>query len=257
MFRSRSQGFFLSLCFACTAISLHAQATANLSSQGYYADPEVRVFDRQYWIYPTRSVSADDAEIAQPVFNAEQTELRKQHVIHKDYLLQTGLDAFSSPDLVHWTKHSSVLSVKDVAWAAYAIWAPSAIQLDGKYYLFFAANDIQKSDTFEGGIGVAVSDKPGGPFVDAIGKPLIGQFQHGAQPIDPMVYEDDDGSIYLYYGGQGHCVVAKLSKDLKHVIPMPDGELYKEITPEHYVEGPFMIKRHGTYYFMWSEGDWG
>jgi beta-xylosidase len=257
MLRLRALMFFVSLFIVCTTASLLAQATANLSSQGYYADPEIRVFDHQYWIYPTRSVSADDPVIGKPSFNAQQIELRKQHVIHKDYLLQTGLDAFSSPDLVHWTKHKDVLSVKNVAWAAYAIWAPSAIHLNGKYYLFFAANDIQKTDTFDGGIGVAISDNPGGPFVDAIGKPLIGKFEHGAQPIDPMVYRDDDGSIYLYYGGQGHCVVARLSKDLKHVIPMQDGELYKEITPAHYVEGPFMIKRKGTYYFMWSEGDWG
>lgn len=257
MFRSYAAALFVSIGIACATVSMHAQATTNLSSQGYYADPEVRIFDNQYWIYPTRSVSADDPAIDQPAFNARQASLRKQHVIHKDYLLQTGLDAFSSLDLVHWTKHRSVLSVKDISWAAYAVWAPSAIHLNGKYYLFFAANDIQKTDSFDGGIGVAVSEKPSGPFVDAIGKPLIGRFQHGAQPIDPMVYQDDDGAIYLYYGGQGHCVVAKLSKDLKQVIPMPDGQLFKEITPEHYVEGPFMIKRKGTYYFMWSEGDWG
>ncbi|MBS1802038.1 MAG: glycoside hydrolase family 43 protein [Acidobacteria bacterium] len=254
---SRALSVLVLFVVTCGAVRLNAQSTTNLSSQGYYADPEVHIFDHQYWIYPTRSVSADDPAIEQPAFNAKQSELRKQHVIHKDYLLQTGLDAFSSTDLVHWTKHSSVLSVSNVAWAAYAIWAPSAIFLHGKYYLFFAANDIQKTDNFDGGIGVAVSSQPGGPFVDAIGKPLIGNFQHGAQPIDPMVYQDDDGSLYIYYGGQGHCVVAKLSKDLKRVIPMPDGELYKEITPEHYVEGPFMLKRNGTYYFMWSEGDWG
>ncbi len=87
-------------------------------------------------------------------------------------------------------------------------------------------------------------------------KPLIDHFENGAQPIDPMVYRDDDGSIYLYYGGQGHCNVVRLSADLKRVVPLPDGTLYKEITPEHYVEGPFMIKRKGTYYFMWSEGSW-
>ena len=81
--------------------------------------------------------------------------------------------------------------MKNVAWAAYAIWAPSAIRLNGKCYLFFAANDIQKTDTFAGGIDVAMSDKPGGSFLDAIGKPLIGNFQHAAQPIDPMVYQDD------------------------------------------------------------------
>src|SRR4249920_1139485 len=121
MFLSRALAFFVSLGIACATLSLHSQATANLSSRGYYADPEIRVFDHQYWIYPTRSVSADDPAIGQPTFNAQQTELRKQHVIHKDYLLQTSLDAFSSPDLVHWTKHNSVLSVTNVAWAAYAI----------------------------------------------------------------------------------------------------------------------------------------
>src|ERR1700760_2306693 len=111
MFRSRAFAFVVSLGMSCTTVSLHAQATPNLASQGYYADPEVRVFDHQYWIYPTRSVSADDPPIGDPTFTTRQIELRKQHVIHKDYLLQTGLDAFSSPDLVHWTKHTSVLSV--------------------------------------------------------------------------------------------------------------------------------------------------
>jgi len=243
------------LAAALVASSCFAQATANLSSQGYYADPEIRIFDHQYWIYPTSSSPEETSE--QPAFNAQQTELRTHHVIHPVYLLHTSLDAFSSPDLVHWTKHKHVLSVKNVPWAAYAIWAPSAIEYKGKYYLFFAANDIQKTDTFDGGIGVAVSNKPGGPFVDAIGKPLIGKFFNGAQPIDPMVYRDDDGSVYLYYGGQGHCNVVKLSADMTHVVPMADGTLYKEITPAHYVEGPFMIKRKGVYYFMWSEGDWG
>lgn len=237
------------------AMPCFAQATANLSSQGYYADPEIRIFDHQYWIYPTSSNVGEQSDESH--FNPQQSELRKQHVVHKAYLSQTSLDAFSSPDLVHWTKHPHVLSVANVSWAAYAVWAPSAIYRNGKYYLFFAANDIQKTDTFPGGIGVAVSNKPGGPFKDALGKPLIGAFQNGAQPIDPMAFQDEDGSVYLYYGGQGHCNVAKLSSDLTRVILMPDGTLYKEITPAHYTEGPFMIKRNGTYYFMWSEGDWG
>jgi hypothetical protein len=79
--------------------------------------------------------------------------------------------------------------------------------------------------SFFGGIGIAVSDRPKGPFVDALGKPLIGAFHNGAQPIDPMVYNDNDGSIYFYYGGQGHCNVARLAPDLKSVIPMKDGSL--------------------------------
>jgi beta-xylosidase len=230
------------------------QANTNLAKQGWYADPEIHIFGGQYWIYPTSS--SPDSDNKGKAFNPLQQELRKGHVIHPVYLLHTSLDALSSPDLVHWTKHKDVFDIKDASWAAYAIWAPTAIHLNGKYYLFFAANDIQKKDTFPGGIGVAVSDSPGGPFVDAIGKPLIGEFHNGAQPIDPFVFKDDNGTIYFYYGGQGHCNVARLAPDLKSVIPMKDGEMYREITPEHYVEGPFVIKRKGVYYFMWSEGEW-
>ncbi len=232
------------------------QAPSGVGQQGWYADPEVHIFAGQYWIYPTSSSPTPDSQDGTP-FNPLQQKLRTGPVIHPVYLLHTSLDAFSSPDLVHWTRHPRILDIRNVAWAAYAIWAPSAIYLNGHYYLFFAANDIQKHDIFPGGIGVAVSDQPGGPFIDAIGKPLIGEFHNGAQPIDPMVFKDDDGSIYFYYGGQGHCNVARLAPDLKSVIPMQDGSLYKEITPENYVEGPFMIKRRGVYYFMWSEGDWG
>ena len=243
------------LLLAFAALTSVAHTQNNLAQQGWYADPEVRVFAGQYWIYPTSSDPGTKARDAS-TFNPQQQALRAGHVIHPVYLLHTSLDAFSSPDLVHWTKHTDVLDVKNVPWAAYAVWAPSAIHLNGRYYLFFAANDIQKTDTFPGGIGVAVSDQPGGPFKDLLGKPLVGEFHNGAQPIDPMVYQDIDGKLYLYFGGQGHCVVAHLSQDLKQVIPMADGNLYKELTPEHYVEGPFMIKRKGTYYFMWSEGSW-
>lgn len=165
-------------------------------------------------------------------FNLLQQKLRTGPVVHPIYLQQTSLDAFSSPDLVHWTKHAHVLDVNHVPWAAYALWAPSALYLHGRYYLFFGANDIQEKDTFPGGIGVAVSDSPGGPFKDLLRKPLIGEFHNGAQPIDPMVFRDDDGSIYFYYGGHGHCNVTRLSADLTHVIPLKDGALYREITPE-------------------------
>ncbi|MGI4829900.1 MAG: glycoside hydrolase family 43 protein [Janthinobacterium lividum] len=242
-----------SLSFSLTGWS---QTGTSLSQQGWYADPEIHIFAGQYWIYPTSSSPKADSQ-EHRVFNPLQTDLRTRQVVHPVYLLHTSMDAFSSPDLVHWTKHPDILDIKNVSWAAYAVWAPSAIQLHGKYYLFFAANDIQEHDTIPGGIGEAVSNNPSGPFIDALGKPLIGEFHNGAQPIDPMVYQDDDGSIYLYYGGHGRCNVARLSPDLKTVLPMRDGELHKDITPAHYVEGPFMIKRKGVYYFMWSEGDWG
>ena len=208
----------------------HAQTPTGLGEQGWYADPEAHVFAGQYWIYPTYSDPAPlPAGTSQ--FTALQQARRDEKGLRKAYLQQTFMDAFSSPDLVHWTKHPHVLDVKNVPWAAYAVWAPSVIELKGKYYIFFGANDIQKDETTAGGIGVAVSDSPGGPFVDALGKPLIGAFYNGAQPIDPFVYQDDDGRIYLYYSGQGHCNVVGLTADLKAVTPLPDGELYKEITP--------------------------
>jgi len=221
---------------------------------GWYADPEIRVFDHQYWIYPTLSDVWRKPDRA-PHFTAAQLAARKQHMVHPSYAAQTYFDAFSSPDLIHWTRHEHVLDVADVKWAAYAVWAPSAIEVGGKYYLFFGANDIQ-NDQQVGGIGLAVSDKPGGPFKDALGHPLIGGFHNGAQPIDPFVFRDDGGQIYLFYGGWGHCNVVRLSADLRHVEPFPDGTTYKEITPPGYVEGSFMIKRRGIYYLMWSEGDW-
>ena len=116
--------------------------------------------------------------------------------------------------------------------------------------------DIQ-NEKQKGGIGVAVSDSPAGPYKDALGKPLIDKIINGAQPIDQFVFRDDDGSYYMYYGGWKHCNVVKLRSDLLGLEPFEDGTMYREVTPEQYVEGPFMLKRNGKYYFMWSEGGWG
>lgn len=231
-----------------------AAFAANPIVPGWYADPEVRVFAGRYWIYPTYSDDHGRPDVTKR-FSARQQEDRKRHTVRPSYVKQTFFNAFSSPDLVHWTKHPHVLDVTNVAWASFAVWAPSVIEQDGRYYMFFGANDIQ-SDKEYGGIGVAVSDRPGGPFRDAIGKPLVPAFHNGAQPIDPFVYRDDDGQVYLYYGGWQHCNVVRLSKDLRSVEPFPDGSTWKEITPAGYVEGSFVIKRKGTYYLMWSEGGW-
>ena len=60
----------------------------------------------------------------------------------------------------------------------------------------------------------------------------------------------------MYYGGWGHCNMVKMGSDLISIVPFEDGTTYKEVTPENYIEGPFMLKHNGKYYFMWSEGDW-
>lgn len=195
---------------------------------GWYADPEGIVFGDTYWIFPTYSAPYNE---------------------------QVFFDAFSSPDLVNWTKHERILDTAAVKWAKRAVWAPSIIKKDSKYFLFFGANDIQSDDEY-GGIGVAVATSPEGPYRDHLGKPLIDKFHNGAQPIDQFVYRDTDGQHYLIYGGWKHCNITKLNDDFTGFIPFEGGETFKEITPENYVEGPFMFNRKGKYYFMWSEGGW-
>lgn len=207
----------------------HAQLAPNPIVRGWYADPEARIFEGRYWIYPTYSAPYDE---------------------------QTFFDAFYSEDLAKWTKVERILDIDRIPWAKRALWAPSPIERNGRYYLYFCANDIQSDDEY-GGIGVAVADKPEGPFRDAIGKPLIDRFHHGAQPIDPHVFIDDDGTAYLYYGGWGRCNVVKLNEDMISLGRFDDGSTYAEITPDQYVEGPCMVKRKGLYYFMWAEGGWG
>jgi beta-xylosidase len=215
---------------ATTSIGAHAQSprSGNPIITGWYADPEAHVFADQYWIFPTYSAPYDQ---------------------------QTFMDAFSSRDLITWGKHSRVLDVRDVKWARRALWAPSVVEKDGWYYLFFGANDIQ-NDQQLGGIGVARSRTPEGPFVDFLGKPLIDKFHNGAQPIDQFVFKDADGSYYIVYGGWRHCNIAKLNADFTSLVPFSDGTTFKEITPQGYVEGAFMLLKDDKYYFMWSEGGW-
>ena len=221
--------------------------------KGWYADPEATIYGDQYWIFPTFS---DAYSTEMPAPKPGVLTARQKLAINPQYLKQTFFDAFSSPDLVHWEKHEHVLELRDVKWGEYALWAPSVIHANGKYYLLFGANDIQ-SDKEEGGIGVAVAERPEGPYRDALGRPLVGRFYNGAQPIDPYVFRDDDGQLYLYYGGWKHCNVARLRPDLLGLEPFPDGTMFKEVTPENYVEGSFVFRRNGKYYLMWSEGGWG
>ena len=211
---------------------LNAQDTIAKSGnpviKGWYADPEAAIFQKKYWIYPTSS---------------------------EKYEKQVYFNAFSSPDLITWTKHEHILDSHAVRWANKAMWAPAIVEKNKKYYLFFAANDIQ-SNTEYGGIGVAIADKPEGPFKDYLKKPLINKFYNGAQPIDQFIFHDKDDQYYIIYGGWQHCNIAKLKNDFTTIIPYPDGTMYKEITPKGYVEGPFMFMRNNKYYFMWSEGGW-
>jgi beta-xylosidase len=221
------------LCNSCSqkisSASTVDQKSGNPVFTGWYADPEGIIINNRYWIYPTYSAP---------------------------YNQQVFMDAFSSPDLVNWTKHSRIVDTGSVKWATRAMWAPAIVKKGKKYFLFFSANDIQ-NDQQTGGIGVAVADKPEGPFKDYLGKPLIDKIHNRAQPIDQFVFQDRDGRYYMIYGGWGRCNITRLKDDFTGLIPFEDGSIYKEVTPKGYVEGPFMFTRNNRYYFMWSEGGWG
>ena len=241
------RGFYMAVVVVWTS----SLAFGNPILPGWYADPQIRQFGDTYWIFPTYSHDFDE---------------------------QTFFDAFSSKDLKTWTRHEKVLDVKDVTWGHYAFWAPDAVEKDGKYYLFFGANGarpVENKITRDqkvlrdmsvltpqpfghreyGGIGVAVADRPEGPYRDLIGKPLVDQFWNGAQPIDQYVF-NYEGDWYMAYGGWGRCNLVKLAPDFKSLVPFKDGKLWRSITPKDYVEGSVIFERKGIWYFMYSGGSW-
>ncbi|XUL87306.1 family 43 glycosylhydrolase [Streptomyces galilaeus] len=183
---------------------------------GLTADPDVHYLDGQYWIYPTSDGYANWGG--------------------------TSFKSYSSRDLVHWQDHGVVLDLgPDVSWADKNAWAPAVAERDGKYYFYFCA---------EQQIGVAVADSPAGPFKDALGQPLVEKGKLAGQMIDPAVFTDDDGQSYLYWGN-GHAYVVPLNADMTSY----DTTKVKDITTDNFREGSFVVKRKGTYYFMWSEDD--
>src|SRR5690349_17939748 len=130
----KSTFWLLLCCCACTTgKNTQVQKTSgNPVFEGWYADPEIRIFNNTFWIFPTYS---------------------------DKYEKQVFFDAFSSSDLTGWVKHPHILDTAAIRWANKAVWAPSVTEKKGRYYIFFGANDIQ-SDKEYGGIGVAVSEKP-------------------------------------------------------------------------------------------------
>ena len=108
---------------AGAAASAHA---ANPVVPGWYADPEIRIFNGKYWIYPTYSDDQGTPDRSKAFTPAQQRMRAQSALIWEPFLKSTFFNAFSSPGLVHWTKHPHVLDVENVSRAAYAVWAPSA-----------------------------------------------------------------------------------------------------------------------------------
>ncbi|RAS67167.1 alpha-L-arabinofuranosidase B-like protein [Lentzea atacamensis] len=190
---------------------------------GLYADPHIVNFGGRYYLYPTTDGFASWSG--------------------------TQFKAFSSTDLVNWTDHGVILDLgPGVSWADNSAWAPSIAERNGKYYFYFSGGTAS-GDTAKQ-LGVAVADSPTGPFRDALGRPLVRGGQFSGQAIDSMVFTDDDGQSYLYWG-QGSVHAVRLNSDMISFDPAQ----VRSSKPSGYNEAPFVLKRNGTYYLMWSEND--
>ncbi|MCR5792168.1 MAG: family 43 glycosylhydrolase [Lachnospiraceae bacterium] len=219
----------------------------NPTIEGPYADPEMHIYGDQFWVFPTYD--------------------------NWSYEAQMNFDCFSSKDMKTWTKYESILDMSTFDGIWRAVWAPTQIEKNGKYYILFGANDLQYNGD-KGGFYMGVADKPQGPYrnVRKDKQPILDTIENGAQPIDAHMFKDDDGTIYIYYGGWRHCNVGILNDTMDGFIPVEDpgpldpnaqennkfvkSTVFKELSLHEYVEGPFMIKRNGTYYLMYSTGGW-
>ena len=150
---------------------------------------------------------------------------------------------FTSTDMVNWTDRGAVVSTETFSWAnKNSAWASQCIFRNGKFYFFSTASQKQNGSM---SIGVAVSDSPTGPFVDAIGKPLI---SNSREDIDPTVFIDDDGQAYMYWGNPNVYYV-KLNEDM---ISYSGGIVKSPTKPRNYQEGPWFYKRNGHYYLAYA-----
>ncbi|KAF4953365.1 hypothetical protein FSARC_12416 [Fusarium sarcochroum] len=239
----------------------------------YSADPSAHVFNDRVYIYP----SHDRETTIKFNDNGDQYDMADYHVF--------STDSLSPPSEV--TDHGVVLKTEDVPWVSKQLWAPDAAEKNGKYYLYFPARD--KQGIFR--IGVAVGDKPEGPFTPDP-EPIKGSYS-----IDPASFVDDDGQAYLYFGGlwggQLQCYqkgndifdaewqgpkevsgegvfaqgprVAKLTDDMHQFadevqeIQILDPETGEPILGDdhdrRFFEAAWLHKRNGTYYFSYSTGD--
>lgn len=193
-----------------------------LVSHIFTADPNATVYGDRVYLYVSHDV--DNQE------NYDMVDYR----------------AFSSDDMVNWQDHGVIIHAKDLPWAQ-NLYAPGACSKNGKYYLYMPNGGSS--------IGVAVSDNPGGPFVDPIKKALITKdFPNANVPwlFDPACFVDDDGQGYMYFGGGDdsgqNARVIRLNDDM---ISLKD-ERATTIQTTAFFEASFMHKHEGKYYFSYS-----
>ena len=228
------------------------------------ADPSANVFNGKLYIYPSHDWDSGAA------FDDDggHFEMKDYHVL--------SLDDVENGEV---TDHGVILALEDIPWAGRQLWDNDVVEKDGKYYLIFSAKD--KNDVFH--LGVAVSDRPEGPF-KAQPDPIRGSYS-----IDPCVFKDDDGSVYTYFGGlwggqlqrykenkamgkeylpEGDenalpSRVAKMTDDMLQFAEEPrpvlvideNGKPLRADDPHRFFEASWMHKVNGKYYFSYSTGD--
>ena len=217
--------FVLTCCFLLMNAVVHAQTFESrgnpIITDRFTADPAALVYDDTVYLY----VGHDEAKDKE-MFNI------------KEWL------CYSSKDMINWTCHDSIMRATDFEWAVGDAWASQVIEKDGKFFFYTTVQHGPPHNSKA--IGVAVSDSPTGPFRDARGSALITDgMTKGPKPwddIDPTVFVDDDGSVWMAWGN-GICYVARLKSNMIEL----DGSIKKLRLP-HYVEGPWIHKRNGIYY---------
>ena len=203
------------------------QCNMPLFQTKFTADPSPLVVGDTLFLYTSHDASPEDIP--------DPNEKNSAGFFMYDWLL------WSTTDMVNWTEHGAVASLKDFSWRSRdnGAWAIQTVERNGKYYLYAPLHGH--------GIGVLVSDSPHGPFHDPIGKPLVWQKEHW-DDIDPTVFTDDDGQAYMYWGNPNTYYV-KLNDDMISL----KGDIVKlDYHIDHYQEGPWFYKRNGHYYLSYA-----
>lgn len=175
-----------------------------------------------------------------------------------------------STDMVNWTRIDKALSISNFKWANANAWAAQIVAKDNKFYWYVPVNKTGSCPNNCGmAIGVAVADKPEGPFTDAINKPLIDDVFEMSNmgfkldsdtpyTIDPTVYVDDDGAAYMHYGSFGRVIHVTLGADMTSVTgKMKEinlGRLNVTDGKDTFFEAPFLTKRNGKWYEIYAAG---
>ncbi len=209
----------LTTLFSSLAV-LSASAQTPLISHVYAADPSAHVWEddpNTLWLYTSHD---------EPGTNTHKTMF--------------SYHAFSTTDLVNWVDHGRILSVDDVTWASTMAWATDAVYWQGKYYLVHCMKERATGTTRT---GLAVSEYPQGPFIDA---GYINGVEFGQ---DPSLFVDDDNRAYLYWGSGSKCYGAELTQDLRAVKPGTLVDLTKQLF--EVFEGPWVHKYKGKYYLSY------